>query len=228
MPASTPLVLSVTLGRAIPTDHSDRGVTGIDKRPTDRQVLVAAPGPKGLAGSGLAGDEVCDRRHHGGNDQAVYAYPREDLDRWQAVLDRQLPNGAFGENLTTSGIDLTAAVAGETWRVGTELLLQTTVPRIPCRTFAGFLGERGWVRRFTETARTGTYLRVLRPGQVRAGDTIEVLDRPDHGVTIQTIFRAFTTRPDLLPLLAVVASLPDEAREMVERRVPFVLDTESG
>ncbi|MGI8418970.1 MAG: MOSC domain-containing protein, partial [Nakamurella sp.] len=143
-------------------------------------------------------------------------------------LGKALPNGAFGENLTTCGIDLTGAVAGETWLVGTELLLQLTVPRIPCRTFAGFLGERGWVRRFTETARTGTYLRVLRPGQVRAGDTIEVVDRPDHGVTMQTTFQALTTRSDLLPLLAVVDSLPDDARELVERRVPFVLDTESS
>ncbi len=228
MPLPTPLILSVNLGRATPTEHSDRRVTGIDKRPTDRPVMVSAPGLKGVAGSGLAGDQVCDRRHHGGNDQAVYAYAREDLDRWQAELGKALPNGAFGENLTTSGVDLTVAVAGETWLVGTELLLQLTVPRIPCRTFAGFLGERGWVRRFTETARTGTYLRVLRPGQVRAGDTIEIVDRPDHGVTMQTTFRAMTTRPDLLPLLAVVDTLPEEARELVARRVPVVLDTESS
>lgn len=228
MPLPTPLILSVNLGRAAPTEHSDRRVTGIDKRPTDRPVMVSAPGLKGVAGSGLAGDQVCDRRHHGGNDQAVYAYAREDLDRWQAELGKALPNGAFGENLTTSGVDLTVAVAGETWLVGTELLLQLTVPRIPCRTFAGFLGERGWVRRFTETARTGTYLRVLRPGQVRAGDTIEIVDRPDHGVTMQTTFRAMTTRPDLLPLLAVVDTLPEEARELVARRVPVVLDTESS
>ncbi|MDQ2847585.1 MAG: MOSC domain-containing protein [Actinomycetota bacterium] len=228
MPLPTPLILSVNLGRAAPTEHSDRRVTGIDKRPTDRPVMVSAPGLKGVAGSGLAGDQVCDRRHHGGNDQAVYAYAREDLDRWQAELGKALPNGAFGENLTTSGVDLTVAVAGETWLVGTELLLQLTVPRIPCRTFAGFLGERGWVRRFTETARTGTYLRVLRPGQVRAGDTIEIVDRPDHGVTMQTTFRAMTTRPDLLPLLAVVDTLPEEARELLARRVPVVLDTESS
>lgn len=221
MPASTPVVLSVNIGRATPTNCSTPGVTGIDKRPTGQRVTVAAPG---RTGSGLAGDDVCDLRHHGGNDQAVYAYAREDLDGWQAELGRNLPDGGFGENLTTSGIDITQSVIGETWLVGTDLLLQVSVPRIPCRTFAGFIGERGWVRRFTENACTGTYLRVLRPGTVQAGDCIEVVDRPQHGVTVRTAFWALTTRPELLPRLAVVDSLPAEARQRVAQRVPFALD----
>ena len=96
-------LLSVNLGRAkaVPYTDDPEGVTGIDKRPVDGPVRVAAPGPKGIGGSGLAGDAVCEKQHHGGDDQAVYAFAREDLDEWERELGRPLANGAFGENLTT-------------------------------------------------------------------------------------------------------------------------------
>ncbi|CAM5716239.1 Sulfurase OS=Streptomyces antimycoticus OX=68175 GN=SSPO_044220 PE=4 SV=1 [Streptomyces antimycoticus] len=151
-----PAILTVNLGRATPADYTDcPGGTGIDKRPVERPVRVSAPGPKGQGTSGLFGDTVCDTRHHGGDDQAVYAYAREDLDVWEQELGRELANGVFGENLTTSGIDVSGALIGERWRVGNELLLEVTSPRIPCRTFAGWLGERGWVKRFTQAAVPG-------------------------------------------------------------------------
>jgi MOSC domain-containing protein YiiM len=216
------LLRSVNVGTATPSGHSDLGVTGIGKRPVTGPVAVCAPGPKGVAGSGLAGDAVCDRRHHGGDDQAVYAYAREDLDGWQAELGRPLPDGAFGENLTTTGLDLTGALIGERWRVGPDLVLEATAGRIPCRTFAGWLGERGWVKRFTERGVTGAYFRVLTPGTIRAGDPITVLSRPDHGVTVQLAFRAATTERHLLPrLLDAPQAHPEElelARSYVARR----------
>lgn len=196
------------------------GSTGIDKRPVDGPVVVRAPEP---GGSGLAGDTICDVRHHGGADQAVYAYAREDLDGWEPTLG-PLPSGTFGENLTTRGVDVTGAVIGERWRVGADLVLQVTTPRVPCRTFATWLDRRGWVRAFTEAARPGAYLRVVESGEVRAGDPVTVVDRPAHGVTIGTAFRAFTTAPDLLPLLAAVDELPAAARELVARRTPLRLD----
>lgn len=219
-----PTVQSVNLGIATATDQSSARFTGIDKQPTEEPVWVCAPGPKGTGGSGLAGDAVCDQRHHGGDDQAVYAYAREDLDHWQRELGRDLGNGCFGENLTTTGIDLSQAVVGETWRIGAELVLQVSDPRIPCRTFAGFLGERGWIRRFTETACPGTYLRVLQPGSVQAGDPIAVLDRPAHRVTVQVAFRAFTTRSELLPRLIGVDGLSAEARRRVAARTSVSVD----
>src|SRR5579875_2547379 len=101
------LLLSLNVGRAHSTPYTDIGITGIDKRPVTGPVEVRAPGPKGSAGSGLAGDQVCDLRHHGGDDQAVYAYAREDLDEWAARLGRPLTNGTFGENVTTLGLDVT-------------------------------------------------------------------------------------------------------------------------
>ncbi len=208
------LVLSVNVGEARPSapTSAPSGLTGIDKRPVPGPVEVRDPGPKGTGGSGLAGDAVCDRRHHGGSDQAVYAYAREDLDLWEAQLGRRLDCGVFGENLTTLGLDLTTALIGERWQVGT-CELQVTDPRIPCRTFAGWLAEAGWVRRFKQAGAPGTYLRVLRPGVVRAGDAIEVLSRPAHGVTIGLAFQAHTTHPELLPrLLEVGPALSEEAR----------------
>ncbi|KAB2974310.1 MOSC domain-containing protein [Streptomyces sp. SS1-1] len=215
-------LLSVNLGRAeaVPyTDHPE-GVTGIDKRPVEGPVRVTAPGPKGVGGSGLAGDAVCSKQHHGGDDQAVYAVAREDLDAWERELGRPLRDGVFGENLTTSGVDVSGALIGERWRVGPDLLLEVTSGRIPCRTFQGHLGERQWVRRFTAQAAPGAYLRVIEPGEIRAGDAIEVVRRPDHEVTVAFQFRAVTTERSLLPrLLAAAEWLHPEAVETAEKYV---------
>ncbi|MFF4970501.1 MOSC domain-containing protein [Streptomyces sp. NPDC001083] len=215
-------LLSLNLGRARAVPYTDRavGVTGIDKRPVTGPVRVSAPGPKGVGASGLAGDTVCDLRHHGGDDQAVYAVAREDLDDWERELGRPLANGAFGENLTTLGLDVSGARIGERWRVGAELVLEVTSGRIPCRTFQGHLGEPGWVKRFTHRAAPGAYLRVIESGEIRAGDPIEVVHRPGHEVTVAVEFRAKTTERDLLPgLLAAGAALHPEALAAVEKYV---------
>ncbi|MFD8566392.1 MOSC domain-containing protein [Streptomyces sp. NPDC057694] len=209
-------LLSLNLGHRKAVEYTDQaeGVTGIDKQPVEGPVRVAAPGPKGTGGSGLAGDAVCDRRHHGGDDQAVYAYAREDLDDWERTLGRPIPSGGFGENLTTEGLDITGALIGERWRIGPEVVLEVTSSRIPCRTFQGHLGEKGWVKRFTQEGAAGAYLRVIEPGEIRAGDPIEVVHRPDHEVTVQLAFRAVTTERALLPsmLAAGEALHPEELR----------------
>ncbi|RPK92912.1 MULTISPECIES: MOSC domain-containing protein [Streptomyces] len=208
-------LLTVNIGRPRHSAQTDGpgGLTGIDKRPVGGPVEVLDPGPKGVGGSGLAGDAVCDLRHHGGSDQAVYAFAREELDAWERELGgRKLANGAFGENFTTLGLDVSGARIGERWRVGAELVLEVTSGRIPCRTFAGHLGEKGWVRRFTQQGATGAYLRVIEPGTVRSGDAIEIVHRPDHEVTAALQFRAVTTERTLLPaLLAAGTALHPEA-----------------
>lgn len=134
-------VSSVNIGAARDSAKARAGLTGIDKRPVSAAVHVRDPGPKGTGGSGLAEDAVVDLRHHGGSDQAVYAYAAEDLDEWAARLDRPLAPGNFGENLTTTGIDVTGARIGQRWQVGDELLLEVSTPRIPCGTFTDWLGE---------------------------------------------------------------------------------------
>lgn len=217
MPIASGQVFSLNVGQERPI-AAKGGTSGIDKRPVPGPVAVRAPGPRGVGGSGLAGDHISDTAHHGGDDQAVYAYAREDLDAWQDELGRPLACGTFGENLTTSGLDVSGAVIGARWAVGSALL-QVSCPRIPCVTFAVWLGEQRWVPRFTAARTPGAYLRVLREGHVSAGDAVEVLCSPAHGVTVATAFAALTTEPDLLPLLVDVPQLPAQDRALVERRV---------
>ena len=205
-------LLSVNVGRMSSSRHTDTGVTGIDKRPSAAPVVLHDPGPDtGI--SGAAGDAIGDPRSHGGTDQAVYAYGREDLDVWQAELGRPLTNGVFGENLTTAGLDVNGALVGERWQVGDTCVLEVTSPRIPCRTFAGWLEDQLWVKRFTTRGAPGAYLRVIAPGSVSAGDAITVLHRPAHDVTITMMFRALTTDKALQPRLAAAGdALPEFLR----------------
>lgn len=212
-------LLSVNVGQPRPSPKTEVMVTGIDKRPVDGPVMVTHAGAKGTGIVGLAGDRVYDVQHHGGPDQALYAYAREDLDRWAAELDRTLPSGMFGENLTTAGVDVNGALIGERWRVGAEVILEVSCPRIPCRTFAGWLAEEGWIKRFTQAARSGAYLRVIQPGEIRGDDPIEIVHRPGHDVSIEVVFRAVTLEPELLPRLLTADALPRDLRELARKRV---------
>jgi MOSC domain-containing protein YiiM len=210
-------VLSVNVAAVPMAVMSKSGLTGIGKLPSAEPVRVSAPGLKGIGGSGLRGDVICDMANHGGDDQAVYAYAREDLDWWGAELGRDLPGGLFGENLTTRGLDLADALVGERWRVGSQVVLEVSCPRMPCVTFAERMGEPHWVRRFAERGATGAYLRVVEPGLMRAGDRIEVLSRPDHDVTIGFFFRALMTEHRRYAELVAAAgdALPLETRQFL-------------
>lgn len=223
-----PTVGSVNIATPRPNPYKSAASTGIGKQPVDGRVQVRDPGPKttGL-GSGLVGDHIGDTANHGGDEQAVYAFAREDLNCWQQRLDRDLPDGFFGENLTTLGLDVNEARLGERWLIGDPdhdgVELQVTCPRIPCATFRGWVGERGWLKTFTEVARPGPYLRVLRPGTVGAGDPIAVR-RPGHDVTVSLVYRAVTTERDLLPrLLDAGDDLTGELRTLVAERGGFDL-----
>ena len=210
MPAS---VLSVNVGLPRAADWAGIGRTSIDKRPVAGRVALGA--------LGVVGDQVSDVKHHGGLDQAVYAFAREDLDFWAARLGRELRDGQFGENLTTSGIDVNEAEVGERWRIGTAELEVASV-RIPCNDFKCWMAVSGhdataWVKRFTAVGRPGPYLRVLVEGEIGAGDEITVVHRPGHGVTVSTMFRALTTEAALLPELLRVEGLVARARGRAER-----------
>src|SRR5262245_35397217 len=192
------LVRSVNVATPRPVDWDNRGVaSAIDKR--------AVAGRGRVTACGLVGDRVGDPSRHGGADQAVYAYAGEDAAWWATELGRVVAPGNFGENLSTQDIDITGAMIGEVWTVGTAVV-QVCCPRVPCHTFARFWGVPDLIKRFTARATPGTYLRVLGEGEVGAGDPIGVASRPDHGVTVGVAFRALMSEPDLLTLLV---DLPD-------------------
>ncbi len=214
-------ILSVNL--AVPERSTAKrvGITGINKQPVDGPVAVRAPGPKTIGlHSGLVGDQIFDIEHHGGDDQAVYAYAREDYDWWQTRLGRTLPGGIFGENLTTLDVDVNGAVIGELWRIGAGLVLQPTFGRIPCATFQAKMAEPHWLKTFTRENRPGAYLRVVEPGNVQPGDPVQVVDRPAHGVTIATAFRAYMTEPKLLAELVQTDGLPADLQKTLRDRLP--------
>ena len=208
-------LVSVNVGLPREATWAGIGRTSIDKQPVAGRVLARR--------LGLDGDQVSDTQHHGGVDQAVYAFAREDLDTWAAELGLEIRDGQFGENLTTTGIDVNEAEVGERWLIG-DALLEVASIRIPCNDFKMWMGRSGydnraWVKRFASVGRPGPYLRVLTEGELRAGDEITVTHRPGHGVTVSTMFRALTGEPSLLPELLRVDGLVEEARVRAEKYV---------
>jgi MOSC domain-containing protein YiiM len=173
-------LVSVNVGRARRIGAAHQGLTGIHKTPAD--------GPVAIRTSGVVGDEVCDTRHHGGSDQAVYVYGSLDYDWWMEALEQHLLPGTFGENLTISGLESASLSVGDCLSVG-GVTLQVTAPRAPCRTLAGRMDDPGFVRRFRAAERPGAYCRVLRQGQVRGGDLVSVEPYGGDRIPIVAMFR---------------------------------------
>ena len=204
-----PTVVSVNVGRGKPLAGKS-GESAIDKR--------GVLGRVGVGFLGVHGDEQMDKQNHGGVEQALYAYATEDLADWAANLGRDLSPGHFGENLSTRGVDVTGALIGEKWRIGTTVL-QVSGPRIPCVVFQNWMTEPQWVKRFTQAGKPGAYLRVLTEGELGVDDEVVVHDRPAHNVTIGLVFRALTTERDLMAQLVDVDELPHDIREHARRSV---------
>lgn len=206
------LVVSVNVGRPRTVHWEGREVTtAILKRPVE--------GPRRVEGVNVAGDDQADRRVHGGADKAVYAYAAEDYRWWEAELGRELAPGTFGENLTTTSLELGAAVIGQRWRVG-GVVLRVTQPRTPCHKLGLAMGDPAFPARFAGAGRPGAYLAVEEAGSLVAGDHIRVLSSPQHGLTITEVARALRGDPDPLPRMLAVPDLPDGLREWARRRAP--------
>ena len=174
-------VVHVCRVAALHLDDRSGDATAIDKRPVDGPVQVGA--------TGLRGDVQVSRKHHGGPDKAVYALDQAEADHWAGELGRVVEPGLFGENLRVDG-RVDDAEIGERWLVGESLELEVTGPRSPCTTFARWLGQDGWVKRYALRGRPGVYLRVVAPGTVEAGAAITVVHRPGHGVGVARWFAA--------------------------------------
>jgi len=171
---------SINVGHAETIVVGERSMeTGIFKIPV--------PGPVRLATEGFAGDAVLDTEHHGGVDQAVYAYSLDDYDWWAEQSDREFFPGLFGENLTIRGLPTDMHV-GDRLLIG-EVVLEATAPRIPCKTLAARMEDPGFGLEFRKAERPGIYFRVLNEGEVRAGDAVTVVETTEHDVTILDLFR---------------------------------------
>jgi len=207
-----PSVLSVNVGRPRPVATGRRTVsTAIWKAPVAGRVAVR--------GVNLEGDDQADRSVHGGPDKAVYAYAIEDIRLWEAELGRDLGAAAFGENLTTEGIDVSGALVGERWRVGTTLL-EVVQPRLPCFKLGLRMGDPSFVRRFGQASRPGAYLRIVEEGELGAGDRVEVdlVALPDHGVTMRLISDAILLDHSLIPQALEAPGLLPSLREWMTTR----------
>ena len=184
------------------------GRTGIDKR--------SVSGPIEFKNNGVAGDRIIDTNVHGGYDQAVYAYASEDAQWWEQEINEVIPAGRFGENLTTEGIDVNAALVGEKWKIG-SVILEVSQPRIPCRVFAGFWKRATLIKDFTQAGRPGAYLRIIQEGIAQAGDSIEVIYKPDHSISIKDLFSAKSGERSKINEIKVVPQLSTEFKEWSEK-----------
>jgi MOSC domain-containing protein YiiM len=189
-------VLSVNVGTVREFEYGGRPArSAIWKSPVVGRVAAR--------GVNLAGDDQADRQAHGGPDKAVYAYAVEDARWWEREIGRSLAYGEFGENLTTEGIEVNDALVGERWQIGTTVL-EVSEPRIPCWRLGVRMNDKMFPRRFTEALRPGALLRIVVEGDVGAGDEIRVVERPDHDLAIQDVFRIYTRdRHEVGRLLAV-------------------------
>jgi MOSC domain-containing protein YiiM len=204
-------IVSVNVGRPAPLTHR-RGrqvLSAIGKAPVSGRVRVA--------GVNLEGDDQADRRVHGGPDKAVYAYTSEDTAWWESELGRTLGPGAFGENLTLSGVDVSGALIGERWRAG-GVELEVCQPRFPCFKLAAKLGDPQMVKRFAQAGRPGAYLRIVGAGELAAGDALEVTSRPDHGITIALVSAAVMLDETLLAAAATAPELPASLADWMRER----------
>ncbi|SMB92835.1 MOSC domain-containing protein [Deinococcus hopiensis] len=182
-------VISVNIGQPTAMHVGNRvAVSGIRKHPV--------PGRVGVTAAGLGGDHVHDRKHHGGPDQAVYVYTREDYDHWNELLGRTLEPGTFGENLLVSGLESAGVGIGERFRIG-KVLLEATAARIPCGTLGARMDDAGFVKRFARERRPGFYARVLEPGDVGRGDDVTREAAPAGAPTVVDTFDLwFSEKPD--------------------------------
>ena len=210
-------ITSVNVGRAEMIAHGDQSMTtGICKRPVSGSVEVTE--------LGLRGDKILDSEHHGGPDQAVYAYSADDYDWWASETGRDYPAGLFGENLTIKGLPSDLYV-GDRLLIG-DLVLEATSARIPCGTLATRMHDRGFGLTYRKAGRPGIYFRVLNPGAVSSGDSVTLVEGDAGTVTILDLFRfAYETSHDVENLQRILGA-PIAAR--VRAKVEAALDSPSA
>ena len=208
-------LISVNVGRPRQVTWRGRSVrTSIWKSPVDGEVRVAT--------LNLAGDEQSDLSVHGGADKAVYVYPSEHYAYWRDDLPGlDLSWGAFGENFTTEGVLEEQVRIGDHLRVGSAEFV-VTQPRMPCFKLEIRFDRPDMVKRFLRARRSGFYLAVRREGSVIAGDSIELVGREEHGVTVADIVNLYTLdseNQELLRRAVALRALPPSWRDYFRQRL---------
>ena len=190
-------LVSINVGRTETISFGNKSMeTGICK--------YRVEGPVQVTSEGLAGDAIVAVRHHGGPDQAIYAYSADDYDWWAQKTGKDFYPGLFGENLTIRDMPTDMRI-GDRLLIG-EVVLEATAPRIPCDTFATRMEDRGFGLKFRDAERPGIYFRVLNEGEIESGDPVTFVESADHEVTILDLFRyKFRLRHD-----------PEELRRLLE------------
>ncbi len=200
-------VVSVNVSTTRTIEYNGKLVeTGIFKEPVAGRVA--------LHGVNLVGDDQADRTVHGGPEQVVYAYSVEDYEWWQPLVEASLAPGKFGENLTTRGIDVSGALVGERWRVGSTVL-QVTGPRVPCSKLAMTMEDPQFIKKFAQALRPGAYFSVVSEGDIAAGDSIEIIVRPHHHLTVAEMAKIFLFERSRLRELLVVPELTNDWRNWI-------------
>ena len=203
---------SINVGNIETITHNDRSFTsGICKHPVFEVVY--------LDEAGVRGDAVVDIDHHGGVDQAVYAYSADDYDWWAKKTGREYMPGLFGENLTIRGFPSDMNI-GDRLLIG-EVVLEVTAPRIPCSTFAARMQDSGFGVAFREAERPGIYFRVLNAGEVSAGDAVTFVANDSSNVSILELFRFnYALRHEIADLHRFLAApVAIRFREKIESRL---------
>jgi len=179
-------LVSVNTGKAEREAKDDWAspLTGLYKKPQAQSVFIAD--------TGLQGDVICDKRHHGGFDQAVYVYGDLDYAWWSKQINRSLYPGCFGENLTISDYSCINTQIGDHFIIG-SVVLEVTAPRIPCDKFARHMEIEGFKNLFRRAERPGAYCRVLSPGDVKCGDEVILQTKSSNGLSLLELFRDFFT-----------------------------------
>ena len=201
-------VLSVNVGRPREFDFNGHPArSAIWKSPVAGRVAAR--------GVNLDGDDQADRKAHGGPDKAVYAYAVEDARWWEREIGRTIPPGGFGENLTIEGIEVNDALVGERWLIGSAVF-EVSEPRIPCWRLGVRMDDPGFVRRFTDAQRPGTYLRIVAEGDVGVGDVVNVISEPAHDLSVRDVFRIYTRDRGEVRRLIGVPAISDAWRGWAE------------
>ena len=204
-------LISVNVGVPRQIGVSRRGrpvISAIGKSPVTGRVAVR--------GVNLADDDQADRSVHGGPEKAVYAYASEDTAWWSTVLGFEVTPGAFGENLTTAGVDVSGAAIGERWRIGSTEL-EVCQPRQPCYKLASLSRTPESCDGSPAPAGRGPTCASWR-GELGAGDAVEIVSRPDHGITIAVVADAIISDHGLLAIAARAPALPPSLAAWMRER----------